>query len=177
MVSLLAKWVGSNDLDRLQGTWNVVAVSVVKGSREADPTKTSIVVKGDTVTILNKDRPGQAMTVRFVLRPSTKPKGIDVLPPPGEAEKPLPGIYDLDGDNLTVCFGEPGSERPTAFVTQREGGLGTLKRAKNDMADQMAEPQQGKDKLNLVRHISRAAAGEGRNSMWCAPRSAALEQR
>ena len=39
-------------------------------------------------------------------------------------EKTVLGIYTWDGENLKLCWGEPGGgTRPTEFTTTPEGGL------------------------------------------------------
>ena len=123
--------LGSTDLDKLQGTWNVITMSGDESDANDDPTKVTFSFKGDTVTISHKDHLGQSAMLRFVLGPSTKPKHIDFAPP-SEKLKPSLGIYNLDEDDLSMCLGTPDCGRPTAFITQRKATLFTLKRAKNE---------------------------------------------
>ena len=132
-VLFLAKWTGGNDLGKIQGTWNVITAS--RPGRELptdDLTKVAVIFKGDTLAFVDKNHQGRSETARFVLRPTPTPKELDFIPPTGLQEKPVLAIYELDGDNLTLCLGDPGSERPTAFVSQPKAGLFTLKRAKNE---------------------------------------------
>jgi len=122
----------STDLERIQGTWNVIAGSL-DGTTESnpDPTKLRVIFKGNTFTFLDKHPRSESKITLFVLRPSTKPKGIDLVPPPGMEDKPTLGIYDLAKDDLTVCLGENGGERPKAFG-ERNAVILILKRAKNE---------------------------------------------
>ena len=55
-----------------------------------------------------------------IVRPETADRGI------------IRGIYQLDGDRLKICLGEPGKGRPAKFETKPGSGhkLLELKRAK-----------------------------------------------
>ena len=55
-------------------------------------------------------------TLRFTLNPNADPKRID-LDKGGEVGKAY-GIYALDKDQLKLCYGEPGAERPKAFESK-----------------------------------------------------------
>ena len=54
---------------------------------------------------------GKAMEATYSLQPTANPKTFDFKGP----ETALQGIYDLQGDNLKVCFAA--TERPAAFAT------------------------------------------------------------
>jgi hypothetical protein len=41
----------------------------------------------------------------------------------GKDEVPARGIYKLEGDTLTVCYGTSGGERPKEFKTTQEAGI------------------------------------------------------
>jgi uncharacterized protein (TIGR03067 family) len=86
-------------------------------------------VKENTFTWTTLD--GQRVEGRFQLDPASRPKAIDVTFQLGNAAS-MVGIYELDGDNWTLCItGEGG--RPTEFVS-RPGSrtmIITLKRTAN----------------------------------------------
>jgi RNA polymerase sigma factor (sigma-70 family) len=123
------------DLDRLQGTWQVVGVE--EGGTEVEKeTKETFVVKGGTMTSC---RDGKVqVTMKITLAPKKKPKAIDLEFTDGK-EKGYKNraIYQLDGDRLKLRmndkFGGNGeAERPRDFSTARgkEAVLFILKRAK-----------------------------------------------
>jgi len=62
------------------------------------------------------------------LTPRPNPKTIDYTLLEGvDKGKVQRGIYNVEGDTLTICYSPPGGERPTAFETK--GGDGrTLRR-------------------------------------------------
>jgi uncharacterized protein (TIGR03067 family) len=67
----------------------------------------------------------------YHLSPAKTPKSIDFTPTAGpDKGKPLPGIYELDGDDLKICFGKVGGPRPSGFTTAAGSGhvLVVLKR-------------------------------------------------
>ena len=113
-----------DDLKKLQGTWQCFAME-----REGDPVPPEG-LKGSTATYeddrITLTRDGEVFRRGIVtLDPSKSPKRVNTWDLNGPYEdQTVPGIYELDGDTLKVCFSRPGSERPTAFTTKE--GSGTL---------------------------------------------------
>lgn len=63
----------------------------------------------------------------FKLDPSTNPKSIDIK----QDGRIVPGIYDLNGDTLQLCFSENSDQRPDTFETrpsEKNTGMLVLKR-------------------------------------------------
>ena len=106
------------EIDLLRGTWTVMG---------ADDLKRSFVIYGDESFEINLG--GAHVNGTRKIDPGKKPKQITLTP--DGSEKPLLGIYKVEGDTLTLCFGE---KRPTAFKA-KEGTsqtLWVLKREKRD---------------------------------------------
>jgi uncharacterized protein (TIGR03067 family) len=103
------------DLEKLQGTWKVLAAneagktlppSRVKGSK--------LVVAGSTMKVHEQDK---VREMTFILRPTQEPAEIDMTISPGkEKGGTAAGIYSLEGDLLKICFALPGKTRPTTFT-------------------------------------------------------------
>ena len=55
---------------------------------------------------------------KYTLRPSKKPKWIDIIAKRDDKITTILGIYSLDGDTLKLCHNDPGKLRPTEFVTK-----------------------------------------------------------
>lgn len=113
------------DLAQLQGQW-----SMVSGVADGYPipatmlTNSSRVCKGDELTATVG---GQlVMKARITIDPSREPKTIDyqVIDGPTKGKRHL-GIYKLEGDTFTSCFGAPDAGRPTDF-TSKSGDMRTL---------------------------------------------------
>jgi uncharacterized protein (TIGR03067 family) len=112
---------GDTDLDRLQGRWIPTA-----GEMEGKPW--SIQEVREFVKHLEFDRDkgfysrGDGKTEEGVVKLDTtkNPRWLDVTRPegPGRRFGIMSGIYELQGDTLRLCLGEPEDPRPKAFASQ-----------------------------------------------------------
>ncbi|MFO0908291.1 MAG: TIGR03067 domain-containing protein [Isosphaeraceae bacterium] len=120
------------DLKRLQGTWTLVSLEREGAVVPADELERSeAVYQGDLVVLRARDRVRRRGIIS--LDASRKPRAINTWDIDGPfADRTVPGIYELEGDRLRLCFGEPGGERPTSFSTREGGGvlLATYQRAR-----------------------------------------------
>jgi uncharacterized protein (TIGR03067 family) len=108
-----------SDKEKLQGTWNVVAMQ--RDGRDAPAAYCqTLVVKfmGDKTTLSSRDGKGLVLEHTFKLDPTQKPKIMDLVITSGPSKgKMLLGIYELDGKQLKMCHADTGdSERPTRFA-------------------------------------------------------------
>lgn len=107
-----------SDLDRLQGVWQLVAME--RDGESAAPeelTRDTATYEGNRITL----RSGEKVRRRGIitLDPSRTPKAINTWDLDGPFEdQTIPGIYELDGDTLRLCFGGPGELRPRTFTTK-----------------------------------------------------------
>jgi uncharacterized protein (TIGR03067 family) len=118
------------DLDKLQGTWNIVAL-------ESDGNKlpatmfdgAQIVIQGDQFESLGM---GAVYRGKVKLDSGKKPKHFDIVITEGHAKGMTNlGIYELDGGTWKLCLDTTGKTRPKTFATKPMSGLAleTLKRA------------------------------------------------
>lgn len=126
----------SQEVQKLNGTWNVV-------SSQTDGKDFTARLKGfqylfDGQFIKLMDANGKPV-LRSDNKPDERPFLINVLTNPKTMDMTIQiksksfmslGIYRLDGDELMLCFSEPGSPRPTAFQSKDGTTLITLKRVK-----------------------------------------------
>lgn len=116
----------TNDLERLQGTWNIVALEIE--GQKFPPGDSSIAIAGDAFVSHNMGAEYEG-TVR--LDESRAPKTLDLIFAKGpEAGGVGLGIYTLDSDTWTICLGFAGKTRPAEFRAPKGTGyaLETLKR-------------------------------------------------
>jgi RNA polymerase sigma factor (sigma-70 family) len=119
------RWV-SDDAEKLQGTWEVVAVE--RDGLELPEQEFAYIqmtIRGKAITA--RTRTGD-QEITFRLDPMSRPKSIDI----SITNQTYYGIYALAGNTLKLCWPEnAGRERPTEFVCQRRSGtiLITCKRA------------------------------------------------
>jgi uncharacterized protein (TIGR03067 family) len=118
---------GDKDLD---GDWEIVSVTHDGKQEPPQDAKPVLTIKGDTITFKVKD---ESHTGTIKVDASKTPKTIDLTPDDGpEKGKTILGIYELKGDELRICHGEAGKDRPTE-VSSKEGSglsLAVLKRVK-----------------------------------------------
>jgi len=117
--------------DKLEGTWKAVK-AVANGMEQPDAGEHILVFAGDNFTIT---RNGEMMLKgAFKTDAAKKPKTIDFIVKEGRhAGDTIVAIYELDGDTLTWCAGEPGTkDRPTELKAGEESKrfCVTLKREK-----------------------------------------------
>jgi RNA polymerase sigma factor (sigma-70 family) len=119
-----------SDKEKLQGTWEFVSGEFggqqAKGAEAEQMKMLKFVFKGDKLTAKTEGE--------YTIDSSKKPKQIDlkISDGPENERGTWKGIYELKGDELTLCVALPNQDRPAAFAT-KEGELTLLlklKRAK-----------------------------------------------
>ena len=111
------------EFPKLHGTW--IVVSAEKDGQAFDRiTGGKLVVKDQNFAIVTKN--GTEMKGDLVLAPGKKPKHIDFTHQEGLLrDKTWQGVYELDGDELKLCYAEADTnkDRPTEFKTAQDSGL------------------------------------------------------
>jgi uncharacterized protein (TIGR03067 family) len=97
----------AKELEQLQGTWRLVA-----SERDGQVEKIQA-LNQQLITIKERSFsvPG-AQVVKFRIDPLESPKTIDFY-----HQYTVPGIYELNGDNLKICICANTGERPNDFTT------------------------------------------------------------
>ena len=131
-----AKDPAKNDLDVLQGTWEIV--SAEKGgndiTQECHDEGFKLTFQGDAwIQDVKGYHFNTSKDSHIKLDASKSPKEFDhihTLTPTFAST--YPGIYKLNGDTLTLCFDVDQKSRPTEFTTAGSSGyfLVNLKRAR-----------------------------------------------
>ena len=94
----------------LKGKWQVSAARF--NGADSDNLKGRVLVfEDEEFSTYDGDAKGRTLT--FTLDPKAEPKRID-LNAGGDGKKVL-GIYAVTKDELKICYGEPGTDRPTRF--------------------------------------------------------------
>lgn len=122
--------VVQQELDRMQGTWQMVSHQI-DGQQDKALTGAVRVVEGDKFAIKQGDKVLRAATMK--IDPTKTPKWIDITFTEGpEKGKTRRGIYVLEGDMHKICYGDLDKERPSEFVSKQRTGhrLVVFKRVK-----------------------------------------------
>jgi uncharacterized protein (TIGR03067 family) len=135
LISAVSAQEQTDDFKKLQGTWALVSVEpVAKKLSQEDLDRIKFIFKDTSLTItglIPKDSdPKKYKGVEsFKIDPSKKPKEIDLKLTDGDVRL---GLYELDGDNLKICFGIE-RMRPTKVAvdpSRKDVQLWVLKRQK-----------------------------------------------
>jgi uncharacterized protein (TIGR03067 family) len=94
----------------LKGKWEVTAAKF-NGADSESLTGRFLVFDQGEFTTYQGDTKGR--TVRFTVDPKADPKKIDLTA--GSEDKKAAGIYAVTKDELKLCYGEPGADRPGKF--------------------------------------------------------------
>ena len=107
------------DLDRLQGTWNIVSLEM--DGQKMPGGGARIVVRGNRFTTIAM---GATYEGAVVVHQTTAPKSFDLHFEEGpEKGNTSFGIYELDGDTWKICLTTRGSERPKEFAAPPGTGI------------------------------------------------------
>jgi uncharacterized protein (TIGR03067 family) len=112
-----------SDLENLQGTWLLIAMEKDGENVPAEEFKDyKSVYEENRLTLMAGDSVRRRGLV--TLEPSRKIKAINTWDQDGPyADQTVPGIYELDGDTLKLCFARPGDKRPKEFTTKSGTGF------------------------------------------------------
>jgi RNA polymerase sigma factor (sigma-70 family) len=114
---------------KLEGSWKITSGQLAGKELEGD--------EGDRIKMQKWVFRGDKVTAKsecaYSIDPSKKPKEMDVTVTEGpEMERGTwKGIYELKGDELTLCFAMPNRDRPTEFAS-KEGELIMLMKLKRE---------------------------------------------
>jgi uncharacterized protein (TIGR03067 family) len=110
----------ADDLKKMAGIWKTTlheADGKIATKDEIEKTQGKLVVKADKYEVFFGDKAIDEGTIK--LDAGKKPRQIDAIIKKGGTMK---GIYKIDDGKMTVCFAQPGKDRPTAFKTEKGTG-------------------------------------------------------
>jgi uncharacterized protein (TIGR03067 family) len=108
------------DLDRLQGTWNLVSAIQDGNALPEDKVKqTTIVFKGDTFRFPGSAEYATSRAGTIKLDQTKTPKEMDAISTEKEV---MLGIYALEENDYKVCFAPAGKPRPTESTSTPGSG-------------------------------------------------------
>jgi len=117
------------EMDKLQGYWEVTAAE--GAGLDADAKQLKLVFTGDKLAFSKGNKAVHEAT--YKVDPSQKPRTIDITHVTGPQQgKTFRGIYELEGDQLKICWSGDGEKRSTEFAVKPKTtqALLTLKRGK-----------------------------------------------
>ena len=140
---------GKDDAKNIVGTWKVVA-GELQGMKQKAILGHRMVFEKDALQF--QDEKGEAIPpkTRYELRPDKTPPEIDIIRVQAEGDKEqkqvAQGIYELKGDKLRLCYGQPGKERPTEFKTAEGDGRAMAELERVEAKTEKKEPVESEKK-------------------------------
>jgi RNA polymerase sigma factor (sigma-70 family) len=125
-----------SDNDAIQGNWEVVSLTSGKegDTREAEALKNATWVFEKEKLLVKIKKEDKTLDISYKLDPEKNPKTIDFkLKAEAARERNIEGIYELKGDDLTICIPSGrDNPRPTELEVKEgsERSLVVLKRVK-----------------------------------------------
>jgi uncharacterized protein (TIGR03067 family) len=104
---------GDEPAATIRGKWEVTSATF-NGTRFTGPNGRTLAIGEDEVTMYDGELPIRASA--YTTDATTDPKQIDL--DAGDESKKALGIYALGKDELKICYGEPGAERPAKFESK-----------------------------------------------------------
>lgn len=113
----------ADELALLQGTWKIESVEVDGRKLDMAAFKDIVrIVEGNDITWKNKDQ--VIARTRITFDTTKQPKRIDSTFTEGEnVDKTMLGIYEINGDEFTICSASFDRLRPTEFVSPPGSGV------------------------------------------------------
>jgi uncharacterized protein (TIGR03067 family) len=124
VVAAFGVTVADDKKDPTAGKW--VIESVTRDGKAVDALKgaTRVHTDGSYTLTPAKDSKAAATSGTYKLDTTKAPMTIDTAVKGGTYDgKTLLGIVKVDGDTMTVCFAEPGKDRPKAFESKEGSGV------------------------------------------------------
>jgi len=111
-----------DELKRHQGTW--ITTSSIFDGQSASPEIVRSIKRIVTDDHVVWERDGKRFAgTKIELDPGRSPKTIDVIPDGGPNRgEHIRGIYNLDGDTITICMAGPAQPRPKEFKAEKGSG-------------------------------------------------------
>jgi uncharacterized protein (TIGR03067 family) len=115
------------ELAKIQGTWTTTTLKY-NGKDLTEKYKLTLVFKGDQVSVEGNDEVKMDYAKAAIkLDPSTSPRCLDIKVVGGnQKDADLEGIYEIKGDQLTLCVKVLGKERPTEFASPDGSSIALL---------------------------------------------------
>jgi uncharacterized protein (TIGR03067 family) len=112
------------DADKLQGSWKLVASEIDGKKAPEESVKTvRMTVKGDRIVLREENKEEEAS---FKLDPAQTPRALDLSIKVGDKMEVVKLIYELRGDDLKLCGGRAGKDRPKEFMAKAGSGLNLI---------------------------------------------------
>lgn len=120
------------ELEKLQGAWIIVAnTQEGKETPESLRERKRYTIKRDHYSVSFKGAEKPLLEFRIKLDPTSKPKTIDMVGLKTDKVL-LAGLYELDGDTLTICVPVGTGDRPRSIKSDAgsKSGIIVYKRVK-----------------------------------------------